>query len=271
MNKFKEFCKKILKENEVSKQPNELCLLKISQPNEKIAHWSFSLPSGFTCPFAGSCLSKADRETGKIKDGPMTDFRCFSASQESIFPSVRKSRWNNMDGLRTVGLNNIEAMSTLIISSLENYLPRNQKIFRIHVGGDFFNESYFKTWIKVAEYFDDILFYAYTKSTPYVINNLPLPKNFRITVSKGGIYDNLIDEHKLKYAEVVYSEKEAEEKGLEIDHDDSHAWKDDKPFALLIHGIQPKGSEASKALSKLGGLGGKSSYGKKGKQLRGDL
>jgi hypothetical protein len=29
--------------------------------------------------------------------------------------------------------------------------------------------------------------------------------------------------------------------GLEVDHDDSHCFGD-KPFALLVHGTQPKGS-----------------------------
>jgi hypothetical protein len=35
---------------------------------------------------------------------------------------------------------------------------------------------------------------------------------------------------------------------LEIDHDDSHCLGD-KPFALLVHGSQRAGTEASKALS----------------------
>lgn len=273
---FKQYCEKLLKENEVADDnAPRRCLLKLSagqtlnrEDGGKIPHWSFSLPSGFSCPFAKSCLSKANRETGKIKDGPMTDFRCFSASQEATFTNTRKQRWNNMDALRAVGLNNVEAMANLIISSIESQLPRSQKVFRIHVGGDFFNENYFQAWKIVAKAFPDIIFYAYTKSIPYVLDNLPLPDNFRITASRGSEYDDLIDKHNLKYAKVVFSEKEAEDLGLEIDHDDSHAWKDDKPFALLLHGVQPKGSKAAEALKALGGIGGKSSYGKKGAEAR---
>jgi hypothetical protein len=42
------------------------------------------------------------------------------------------------------------------------------------------------------------------------------------------------------------------EKGLEIDHDDSHCYdRNCKKFALLIHGAQPAGSPASKAVQKL--------------------
>ena len=52
--------------------------------------YSFSLPSGYTCPFAVDCLSKADRVTGKITDGRDTLFRCFSASDEARSPNARK-------------------------------------------------------------------------------------------------------------------------------------------------------------------------------------
>ena len=63
--------------------------------------------------------------------------------------------------------------------------------------------------------------------------------------------DELIEQHKLREAVVVYSEAVAAEKGLEIDNDDSHAAdpaRRNQSFALLIHGVQPKGSEAAAAL-----------------------
>ena len=47
--------------------------------------YSFDLLSGFSCPFAKECLSKAvENREGKrtIKEGPDTEFRCFSACQE---------------------------------------------------------------------------------------------------------------------------------------------------------------------------------------------
>ena len=53
---------------------------------------SFSLPSGYSCPFADECLSKADRNTGKVTDGKNTKFRCFSTSTESVFPTVRNQK-----------------------------------------------------------------------------------------------------------------------------------------------------------------------------------
>jgi hypothetical protein len=64
-----------------------------------------------------------------------------------------------------------------------------------------------------------------------------------------------------RIAYVVYTEQEAADRGLEIDHDDSHCFGD-KPFALLVHGSQPAGSDASAAISqrkKDGGFVGYSS------------
>jgi hypothetical protein len=51
-----------------------------------------------------------------------------------------------------------------------------------------------------------------------------------------------------RIAYVVYTEEEAEKLGLEIDHDDSHCFGD-KPFAILVHGSQEAGSDASKAIA----------------------
>jgi hypothetical protein len=47
---------------------------------------------------------------------------------------------------------------------------------------------------------------------------------------------------------VVYTPEEAKELGLKIDVDDTLAWGTDDNFALLLHGGQPAGSEAAKAI-----------------------
>lgn len=53
--------------------------------------------------------------------------------------------------------------------------------------------------------------------------------------------------------------------GLEVDHDDTNAanpfWAT-SDFALIIHGIQPKGSEAADAIKQLKKEGKRFSYGK---------
>lgn len=212
---------------------------------------TFSLPSGFSCPGASECLSRANRQTGNISDGQNTVFRCFSASQEALFPNVRKARWNNLEALK--GLSS-DQMADIIDSSL----PLNI-IIRLHVAGDFFSQAYFDAWLEVAKRNPEKLFYAYTKSLPYwIARKGQIPSNLKLNASFGGKFDHLISEHKLKFAKVVFSVSEAKALKLEIDHDDSHAFTQNKSFALLLHGTQAQGSEASKALSALRvlGLGG---------------
>jgi hypothetical protein len=78
-----------------------------------------------------------------------------------------------------------------------------------------------------------------------------IPSNFYLTASQGGTLDYLIPKHAdvfQRIAHVVYTEEEAAERGLSIDHDDSHCLGD-KPFALLVHGSQRAGSDAMKAIT----------------------
>ncbi len=155
---------------------------------------------------------------------------------------------------------------------IETSLPKSATVIRIHVGGDFFNKEYMHAWAKVAKQHPKVTFYAYTKSLNYwVALQKDIPANFKLNASKGGRHDALIPQHKLKYAEVVFSEKEALDKGLEIDHDDSHAFLQDKPFALLLHGVQPKGSLASDALKALHGKGSYSKPKTNGRTNKGGL
>lgn len=223
-------------------------LLKFSKGNAKLSKniYSVSLPSGWACPFADKCLSKADPVTGKLTDGKNNEFRCFSATQENIFPQTREQRQHNFDLLRAA--KTIEGMAQLIMKSI----PAKAGIIRIHVAGDFFSQTYFDAWMQVAEKMPHIVFYGYTKSLPYLVARLgQMPSNFRLTASKGGRQDELIAKHNLKYAQVVYSYAEARKLKMPIDHDDSYAIKNRRSFALIIHGTQPQKSEAGKALRKL--------------------
>ena len=229
--------------------------------------YSLDLLSGWSCPFAVDCLSKViELPNGKkaIKDGPETEFRCFSASQEVLFPGVYNRRKHNYDTLRGLHLNDM-------IHRLNQDKPKDLGILRFHVGGDFFNSDYFFAALNLAMTNPDKLFYAYTKSLKYWVKYREWADkidNFILTASRGGRDDSLIDSEGLRETVVVFSEAEAEEKGLEIDHDDSHAAVPDwefNNFALLIHGTQPKGSEASKALQLLRKNKVKHSYNRKAK------
>ena len=230
-------------------------LLKFGNPNAKLKKMlkkmrltlkTFTLPAGWTCPGAKDCLSRADRVTGKIKDGPDTEFRCFAASGEAVYPSLRKMVWFNLGLIKDVLKNGVDACADLICESL----PKKFDIMRVHVGGDYFNEKYLQAWIEVAKRNPERIFYSYSKSL-HLFKRFALPENLVLTASRGGKFDELIDLHGWKEALVVYSEQEAIDKGLEIDHDDTHAAFGKKNFALLLHGVQPKGSVASKALQKI--------------------
>jgi len=220
--------------------------------------YSLDLLSGYSCPYAVECLSKAvkgaDGHT-KIKDGPHTLFRCFSATQENQYPNTYNSRKHNFDALRKC-FNAID-----MLTLLRNSMPKNLGICRIHVGGDMFNKQYMLAWGMMAEVNPDRLFYAYTKSLPFWVkyrNYFDSLPNLVLTASYGGRRDDLIASEKLRYAKVVMDKQTALSNGWEIDHDDSHAAdpsKKNNSFALLIHGTQPAGSDAQTALKALKGEG----------------
>lgn len=214
---------------------------------------NFSLPAGWTCPFAKECFSKSNPLTGRITDGKHCRFRCFSATNEARATNVRKARWRNFNILRNA--RSVEKMAQVIQDSL----PLGMDKVRVHVSGDFFSERYFLAWLNVALNNPMRTFYGYTKALPHVVKYRKyLPSNFRFVASKGGTHDHLIARHKLVFAEVVFSFEEAEDKGLQIDHDDSLAFAAREPFALLIHATQPIGTPAAAAWAKLmrDGVGG---------------
>jgi hypothetical protein len=236
-------------------------LLKFGRGNHKLGKQihTFTLPSGYTCPGALACMTKADRVDGHIVDGKQQTFRCFAASSESRFKNVRAVAWHNLELLKK---NNTESLATDLIQAS---LPKDASVVRVHVGGDFFSEAYFRAWINVAVNNPGVKFYAYTKSLPFWITALErnlISDNFRLTASEGGKWDYLIAQHGLKTSKVIFSIEEAAALGLEIDHDDSHAYDGTTSFALLVHGTQAAGSSAGVAVRALDGVG---SYGKGGK------
>jgi hypothetical protein len=239
---------------------------KIAQPftklvfsvgNAKIAKDTaiFSLPAGHACPSANLCLSKADKFTGHIQDGPNTEFRCFSASTETLHTNTRIARHRNFEFLKV--LRTSEKMAAQLLKDL----PKKVSKVRIHPSGDFFTQSYFDAWIMVATARPDLTFYAYTKSLQFWVRRLDaIPANLHLNASYGGMKDHLIEQYGLKFAKVVYSENEAEMLGLKIDHKDTMPYEQKESFALLIHGTQPKGSIAAKAISAIKATGGKVGY-----------
>ena len=232
---------KLLKFSSENKKLDKLALEVHKQKGIYRNVYSVSIPSGRseTCPYADKC--KAYVDNGKIvSNDDYIDYRCYSASMEAVYPAQLKSRDYNFDLLKDCN-NDVQELTNLINASI----PIEAHIIRIHVGGDFYSQPYFDAWLNVAMLNPQKRFYSYTKSLPFWVNRLSsidvgnFP-NLELIASRGGTKDKLINEHQLKEAIVVYSEKEAKERNLEIDYTDYLACYGKESFALLIHGVQPK-------------------------------
>jgi len=236
-------------------------MLNFSTGNAKLgkATLIFSLPAGSTCPGALQCFSMAVADAnGKrsIRDGEHTEFRCFAASSEVQYDAVYANRQANFKAI-------VEALKSgncadLIHTELQKARKKNTKLVRINESGDFFSAAYLLSWVMVAQANPDLKFYCYSKNLPIFVG-LELPSNFYMTASYGGKFDYLIDEGVFtRYSKVFMTEDDANRAGLVVDHDDSHCFEN-APFALLVHGTQPKGSDWGKAIRqrrKAGQFGG---------------
>lgn len=218
-------------------------LLKFSFGNAKLRPnvGILNLSAGVSCPGAEKCLAMVRH--GKIWDGPKQEFRCYAASVEALYPQVFKNNKDNLDLIKGKAKDEL-------VPLIQNSLPIKKGTIRLHASGDFINQDYFDAWIEVARCNPNILFYAYTKSIHFWVNRLGwIPKNLVLTASYGGKYDNLIEAHSLKNANVVLHPSQAKNN---IDHDDSLAQsRRVKNFSLLIHGMQKAGSKAQEAKNRL--------------------
>ena len=226
-------------------------ILKMSKGNAKLSKDTLilSITAGITCPGSSLCRAWVTLKDDKriLNRGPESMFTCFAASEELRYPNVFKSRKYNYDLINSYVIKrDVDGLSNLINDSLLSNKNNIDK-FRIHESGDFYHPLYLESWINVAKYNKDIKFYCYSKSLEYFLKVL-LPNNFYLTASYGGKYDYLIDEgYFTRYSKVIFSEDEAKQLGLEIDKDDSLCFQD-KPFALLLHGLQEKNTASAEAL-----------------------
>jgi hypothetical protein len=178
--------------------------------------YEYNLPTGTTCPFAMECKVVVDKVTGKF-DVTKGQYRCYASSAER-FPGVRNHRHNNFEFVKNGGIPTI---------------PKDCKAIRIHSSGDFFNQSYFDMWVKLAEENPSVEMWAYTKSLKYWINRLKeIPNNLILTASYGGRADDLIEKFNLKNVKVYASIEEVPTDRL-IDTNDKFARIPNINFALL--------------------------------------
>jgi len=191
--------------------------------------FTFSIPAGYTCPGAEKCLAYAHRQTGKIINGKDQTFRCYAATGER-FPGVRDSAWRNYDLVRS------QETKGKMFAMISGSIPHMASHIRVHQGGDMFSQMYFDAWLMTARMQPHRLFWTFTKNLPIWIERLgQIPNNFKLTASKGGKWDHLIEEHSLRYAEVFHSWHKARRSGLPIDTDDKLAYGDGGSFALVLN------------------------------------
>lgn len=227
-------------------------LLKFGHGNAKLPNttMTFALPAGHTCPGALHCLATADPATGKIHDYPHTIFRCSAASEETR-TSVRAARWHNfklLAGLNTAGM--VELIDLSLRAQIRTYTER----VRWFTAGDCWTEYLRNALIEIGRRHPEVLFYLYSKNLPLWLDEgrlLPLPDNLLLTASWGGRYDFLLQDGLFpRTARVVNTYEEAAALALSIDFDDRLAYSR-KPthFAHLVHGTQPRGSAAGRAIA----------------------
>ena len=190
--------------------------------------FAFNLPAGYSCPNAVECLSKADKVTGKIKDGKDMTFRCFAASLEGVYPSTRKRVHENFEGMRKTANK---------VAELQQALPKKAKVVRVHASGDFYSKEYFEAFVQLAKDNPAVVFYGYTKMLDYVIAERP--SNFRLVYSIGGKDDKRFAEMvDVPYSKVIYHVSQADA-NIDIDDNDIHAYNG-VSSNLIIHGTQPR-------------------------------
>ena len=217
-------------------------LLKISSENVKLSTRNIlDLPAGLSCPKAKICRSWVTVLNGRsqIADGEETLFRCYAASQENQYPSVAAKRLYNYK-LILKALKEGNA-----VELIDKSINKNLRLTRFHSSGDFFSFDYVKACVRVAELNPNNIFYAYTKSNSFFLD-VGIPSNFHICPSWGGTEDHLIHYFD-RSARVIFNKEEA--KGKPIDHDDSLCMQPGD-HCHLLHGTQPKGSDAGKELAK---------------------
>ena len=229
-------------------------ILKMSKGNAKLSKDTLilSLPAGLTCPGSSLCKAWVTLKDDKrvLNRGPESMFTCFAASEELRYPNVFKSRKYNYDLINSYVIKkDLKGLTDLINRSIQSNKKNITKV-RIHESGDFFNILYLKAWLNVAKLNKDIKFYCYSKSLEFFMEVL-LPNNFYMVASYGSRFDYLIDQgYFSKYSKVVFSENEAIRLGLQIDKDDSLCFGN-KPFALLLHGLQEKNTLSAMALREI--------------------
>ena len=231
-------------------------LFKFGVNNTKLKNTiTFSKSSGLTCPAANKCKAFAHmNEDGKrsVKRFKDTEFTCYSASLEALYPSLYNLTRHNTGLLNEyIKKDDFKGLVECLNVSLNSKRSKKINLVRWNQSGDIYTRFELEALKEVCELNKDLIFYFYSKNLILYPTNRSIPNNMKITASYGGKNDYLIDRGYFKrFSKVVFSENEAKILNLPIDTDDTHAYQDKgaNGFALLLHGTQEKNTPSAEAL-----------------------
>lgn len=168
-----------------------------------------------TCPYAGYCADICYAGQGRMALAPALAVRerNLALLNEMTPKQMRDAFSEDIESFRTV------------------------THIRIHDSGDFFKRSYYQAWVKAAGEFPEIIFYAYTKSLPFLAWDSH-PPNLRITQSIGGKRDKDIDE-KRPHSRIFANDRDRKRVGY-CDGNDSDipAILGQRRIGLVYHGVK---------------------------------
>mgnify|MGYP003631877306 CR=1 FL=1 len=184
---------------------------------------NFSLPAYKTitgktvCPFAKDCIKY-----------------CYAQKGNYRYPSVIKGLNNRYNLSQTDEF--IPQMNATIILERPTHV-------RIHDSGDFYSPEYLNKWVTIAKQNKDVIFYAYTKSIKFFVNDLfpdtdtlLLPKNMKIIFSEGSKTDELINAREHRHARIFKTSEELNAAGyIDASENDLKAITDNKKVGLIFH------------------------------------
>lgn len=142
-----------------------------------------------TCPAAGECKKFCYASKGSYVKFPVASLAT---------TRVINYLMNDYDGFKNQLITEIRKLVKL------DAKKGLKVVLRWHDSGDFLSPKYLDMAFDIARATPEVLHYTYSKQIPLVKSKMSeMPKNFKITFSKGGVFDELIDTKKDTFADVV--------------------------------------------------------------------
>ena len=144
-------------------------LFKFGVNNTKLKNTiTFSKSSGLTCPAANKCRAMAFmNEDGKrsVKRFKDTEFTCYSASLEALYPSLYNLTRHNTSLLNEyIKKDDFKGLVECFNVSLNKKRNKNINLVRWNQSGDIYTRFELEALKKVCELNKDLTFYFYSKN-----------------------------------------------------------------------------------------------------------